>query len=116
MTESQKEFCKDVAKLCEAANAPHLYSPIINIWALYEDATTAADDPTKVVDNDLNSMTSTQAQENAAEFTKLAEQKKAAEEAKQKSTEDAAILAEKMNEQARLNEQDQQANPDTVNG
>ena len=36
MTENQKIFCEGVAKLCEAANTPELFRPIIKIWSLYE--------------------------------------------------------------------------------
>ena len=65
MTELQTEFCNDVATLCEAAKAPELYKPIIKLWAIYEDA---ADDNTKVVDSDLNGLSSEQLQQNAAQM------------------------------------------------
>ena len=113
MTELQKEFCKDVAALCEAAKAPELYNPIIKLWTIYEDAETAN---TKVVDSDLNGLSSEQLQQNAAQMQQLAEQKKAAEQASEQSKENAGVLAAKMNEEARQNEQEQQNDAGAVNG
>ena len=112
MTELQKEFCKDVATLCEAANAPELYNPIIKLWAIYE----ADDTNTKVVDSDLNGFSSEQLKQLAAQTQQLAEQKKAAEQASEQSKEDASVLAAQMNEEARQNEQEQNTNAGAVNG
>lgn len=112
MTELQKEFCNDVATLCEAANAPELYKPIIKLWAIYE----ADDTNTKVVDSDLNGFSSEQLKQLAAQTQQLAEQKKAAEQASEQSKEDASVLAAQMNEEARQNEQEQNNNAGAVNG
>jgi hypothetical protein len=121
MTELQKDFCKDVATLCEAVNAPELYKPIIKLWAIYESdignsAATTLTGEGKVPNLDLNNLSSTELQQNAAEMQKLAEQKKAEEQAETKSTDTSNILAEKMREENRQNEQEQQNNAGAVNG
>ncbi len=113
MTELQKEFCKDVATLCEAAKAPELYNPIIKLWAIYE---ADQNNDGKVPNMDLNNLNSTELQQNAAEMQKLAEQKKAEEQAENKSTETSTILAEKMREENRQQEQENQDNAGAVNG
>ncbi len=87
MTENQKNFCKGVAKLCEAAESPELFKPIIKLWALYEDAQTAqTDENGQLVPGSVGNMSSGEAEKVAAEVTKYAQAKKteeqAAEEAK----------------------------------
>lgn len=116
MTELQKEFCKDVATLCEAAKAPELYNPIIKLWAIYEADLGTQDNDGKVPNMDLNNLNSTELQQNAAEMQKLAEQKKAEEQAEDKSEETSTILAEKMREENRQQEQETQDNAGAVNG
>jgi hypothetical protein len=121
MTELQKEFCNDVATLCEAAKAPELYKPIIKLWAIYEaelgtPTANGQNNDGKVPNMDLNNLSSTELQQNAAELQKLAEQKKAEEQAENKSTETSTILAEKMREENRQQEQENQDNAGAVNG
>lgn len=87
MTENQKNFCKGVAKLCEAAESPELFKPIIKLWALYEDAQTAqTDENGQLTPGNVGNMSSGEAEKVAAEVTKYAQAKKteeqAAEEAK----------------------------------
>ena len=119
MTELQKEFCNDVATLCEAAKSPELYNPIIKLWAIYEQVGTPTSTQTNganVANIDLSKMNSTQLQQNAVELQKLSEQVKAEETAEKKSTDDAQLLANKMNEENRQNEQENQDNAGAVNG
>ena len=78
MTEKQLNFCKGVAKLCEAAESPELYRPIIKLWALYEDNQTGTTDDGKgtITGGNLSNMSADEAQNAAAQMTKLAQAKK----------------------------------------
>ena len=78
MTENQMNFCKGVAELCESAESPELYRPIIKIWALYEDNQTGTTDDGKgtITGGNLSNMSADEAQNAAAQMTKLAQAKK----------------------------------------
>lgn len=81
MTDNQINFCKGVAKLCEAAESPELYRPIIKLWALYEDAqvNSATENTGTITGGNIGNMSSEEAKNVAAQMTNYA-QAKAAEE------------------------------------
>lgn len=122
MTENQKIFCESVARLCEAANAPELFKPIIKLWAVYEDAQqTDPNKNTEVADIDMNKLTPEQSSEIQADMANISKMKQAEQDAKNKTNEASAAVAAKMNEFARTNEQNQEQSNNnnlagTVNG
>ncbi len=81
MTDNQINFCKGVAKLCEAAESPELYRPIIKLWALYEDAQvdSTTENTGTITGGNIGNMSSEEAKNVAAQMTNYA-QAKAAEE------------------------------------
>lgn len=102
MTEQQKEFCTKVAHLCESADAINLYRPVMKLWALYEDAATSGtNEPnTKILNVDMNKVSSDELGELQAEVTKSLEAKKAVEDAQKNQSEVNSALANKLNAEA----------------
>lgn len=119
MTDNQKIFCESVAKLCEAANAPEMYRPIIRLWAICEDAAQQNGQNTEVLDVDMSKLTPEQSSELQADMANIAQMKEAEQDAMEKTKEASEIAAAKMNEFSRQNEENQdQSNNSagTVNG
>ena len=100
MTENQKIFCEGVAKLCEAANTPELFRPIIKIWSLYE-----ADEGGEVANFNMENLSAEELAQVQPMMTKLSEAKKKADQASKETEQLATDLANTINGFA--NNQDQ---------
>ena len=112
MTENQMNFCKGVAKLCEAAESPELFKPIIKLWALYEDAQTT--DNGQLVPGSVGNMSSEEAKKVAAEVSNYAQAKATEEQAAEQAENAGDTVAVEVNNAT--TEDENKADAGEVNG
>ena len=101
MTENQKIFCEGVARLCEAANTPELFKPIIKIWSLYE---AEGENGGEVTDFNMENLSAEELAQVQPMMTKLSEAKKKADQASKEADQLSSDVANTINGFANNNE------------
>ena len=101
-----------VAKLCEAAESPELFKPIIKLWALYEDAQTT--DNGQLVPGSVGNMSSEEAKKVAAEVSNYAQAKATEEQAAEQAENAGDTVAVEVNNAT--TEDENKADAGEVNG